>query len=124
MCKANGSPISASTEAHVVSNYETTSALHRAQLRISREDKGKDTVTSLPDIKASVHEAKSEAHFGANSEATSLKGKVLHSTKAPSVEITSPHGEAILTSLSAKRKALKAKSRFKPKTIQSIRASI
>ena len=44
-------------------------------------------VTSLPTVKASIYEAKSEAHFGANSEVTFLKEKVLHSTKTPSAEI-------------------------------------
>ena len=72
-------------------------------------------VASLPAAKASVCEARSEEH------SVLLKGKeVLHSTKAPSAEIASPHGDTILTSPPAKRKALKAKSWFKPKTIQPI----
>ena len=73
MCKADGSLISASTKSNKVSNCKTTSALHRAQLRFSREAKGKAAVTLLPAAKAFVREAKSEAHFGAHSEATSLK---------------------------------------------------
>jgi len=123
LCKANRSLISALTKANKVSDCETTSALHRAQLCFSREAKGKAAVTSLPTAKASIREAKSEAHFGANSKATSLK-EILHSTKAPSAEVASPHGEAILTSLPAKRKASKVKSRFKPKATQPIRANI
>jgi len=90
LCKANGSLISASTEANKVSDCETILALHRAQFCFSRETKGKVVVTSLPASKASVREAKSEAHFGASSEATLLKEKVLHSTKTPSAEIVSP----------------------------------
>ena len=127
-CKANRFPISASTEAHVVSDCETTSALHRAQLRFSCEPKSKAlistsseaVVTSLPSAKASVREAKSEAYFGANNEVISLKEKALYSTKAPSAEIAF----AVLTSDPTKEKASKAKSRAMPKTIQPIRASI
>ena len=115
---ANRSLISVLTEANKVSDCETTSALHRAQLRFSREDKGKAVVTSVPAAKSFVREAKSEAQFGASSEATLLKEKVLHRTKAPSAKIASPHGETILTSLPAKRKGSKAKSKFKFKTSQ------
>jgi len=46
LCKANGSPISALTEAHVVSNCETTSALHRSQLHFSCESKGKSLTSA------------------------------------------------------------------------------
>jgi len=95
LCKANGSLISSSTEAHVVSDCETTSALPRVQLCFSCEanDKtlisasSKAAVTSLPTAKTSVRKAKSEAHFGANNEVASLKEKVLHSTKTPSTEV-------------------------------------
>ena len=98
--KANGSQISALTEAHAISDCETTLALHKGQLHFSCKVKVKAlisasseaVVTSLPAAKASVREAKSEAQFGANSEVkvTLLKEKALYSTKAPSVEIASP----------------------------------
>ena len=85
-------------EAQRVSDCETFSVLPRTQLRFFREAKDKAlisaiseaTVASLFVAKASIREAKSEVHFGANSEATSLKEKVFHSTKAPSAEIASP----------------------------------
>jgi len=90
LCKANGSPISTSIEAHVVSNCETTSAFHRAQLHVSCEAKGKATIASLSTAKDSVCEAISGAFSGTNSEATSLKEKALYCTKAPSAETVSP----------------------------------
>ena len=89
-----------------VSDCVSTLAFRRAQLRFSRKAKGKILISAINEVavaslfttKASVCEARSEAHSVANSKVTSLKGKeLLHSTKAPSAEIASPHDKAFLT---------------------------
>ena len=104
-CEANRSLVSAPGEAQRVSNCETSSVLLRTQLRFSHEAKDKAlisaiseaAVASLSTAKASNNEARSEEYFGANSEVTSLKERVPHRTKAPSIEIASPHDNVILT---------------------------
>jgi len=82
-CKPKRYLVSASAEAHVVSNCKTISALHRAQPRFSHKVKGKTLISAinkaaialLPAAKAFISEARFEAHSSANSEVTSLKEK-------------------------------------------------
>ena len=81
--RAKGSLVSASTEAHVVSDCKTTPALHRAKPHFSREAKGKTLISAinkavvalLPAAKASICDARFEAPFGSNSKVTCLKKK-------------------------------------------------
>ena len=97
--KAKGSSTSASREVKVVSDCKTTPAPHKAQLRSSCEAKGKALFSATSEAAATLLSALSyevTVHSGANSEATSLKGKALHScAEALSVQITSPCGEAM-----------------------------
>ena len=46
-CEANGPLVSASGKAQKVSDYKTTSALHKAQLRFSCEAKGKALISAI-----------------------------------------------------------------------------
>ena len=88
MCKANGFSTSALREARVISDCKNTSAPHKAQLRFSREAKGKAllsaireaAVASLSTEKVLSCEVRVEAPSYANSEAISLEGKALYSS--------------------------------------------
>ena len=130
---------SASGGACVVFGCKTTSALHRAQPRSSREAKGKKPMSAISEAtttslatKTLTREARVEAPFSVDSEVTLLEGKALLNSaklafnsgaKALSAQIASPCGEAIPASPLARRTASKAKFRVKPKTFQLIMAN-